>query len=539
MNENFDYIIIGAGSAGCVLANRLSKNPNNNVCILEAGPKDWSPLIHIPAGFMYNLRNKNLNWMYKSEPSWGTKGRNIDIPRGKTLGGSSSINGVVFNRGQNMDFDVWAQKGNLGWSYNDVLPYFKSMENKIGSGDDGYHGKNGEQLITDLSWRDPLCDAFIQGAIDYGIPLNKDYNGRSQEGVSYVQRTTNGKFRRSSSRSFLNPIKKRKNLKIITNAHVKKIIIKNKKAEGVEYFIGKQNQSLKKIFSRKEIILSAGVINSPQILQLSGIGPADILKENNIQVVHELDGVGKNLRDHYNIRLTGRVKNIKTINEKSRGFPLIKEIFKYFLNKDSILNLGPTLVYCFWHSDELIKNHDLQMTFTPASYPEGNQAGLDREPGFSIAVWQQRPESTGFVKIRSDNPFDKPIIQPNYLSAPEDQKVCVAGIRLARKLMHSTALSKYLDHEVYPGKNAGNNYEELLEIARERGLTCYHQMGTCKMGQKNDNAAVVDNKLKVHGIDNLRIVDASIMPTMLSANLNAGAMMIGEKGSDMILKEKF
>ena len=532
--DSFDYIIVGAGSAGCVLANRLSADGKNSVCLLEAGPVDWNPLIHIPAGFMKTLTNPNVNWLFQAEPSWGTDGRIIDIPRGKTLGGSSSINGMVFNRGQNMDFDVWAQKGNRGWSYSDILPYFKKYENRSGDLDETYRGTHGELPITDLEYRDPLCEAFIKGAVEEGIPLNNDYNGKSQEGVSYVQRTTKGRFRVSSAKAFLNPVKSRKNLNIITNAFVTKVIFKNKTAIGVNYQKGGKRGKKITLNANKEVILSSGVIKSPHLLHLSGVGPAKLLKELGIDVIHDLKGVGMNLRDHFAPRLTARAKNIETINEKSRGYKLLKEIGKYIIGKQSIVNLSPTLVYCSWHSNESVRNHDLQMTFTPASYKEGVQSTLDHEPGFTVAAWQQRPESLGWVKAKSNDPFEAPLIQPNYLDAEEDKRVVVAGLKLARRLMHSKALSQYFDYEVYPGLEKQTD-EELLQIARERGTTTYHQMGTCRMGPQSDETAVVDNSLKVYGLKNIRVIDASIMPTMLSANLHSGATLIGEKGSDLVL----
>ena len=534
MADNFDYIIVGAGSSGCVLANRLSANHKNSVCVLEAGPPDWNPFIHIPAGFMKTLVNPNVNWLFKSEPSWGTDGRVIDIPRGKTLGGSSSINGMVFNRGQNLDFDVWAQKGNKGWSYSDLLPYFKKYEKRLGEFDDVYRGTQGELPITDLEYRDPLCEAFIKSAIEQGIPLNKDYNGKLQEGVSYVQRTTRGRFRVSAAKAFLKPAKSRKNLQIITNAFVTKINFNKKTAIGVEYLIGGRGGKKINLKANKEIILSSGVIKSPHILHMSGVGPVEDLKKLGIDVIHDLKGVGMNLRDHFAPRLTARAKNVETVNEKSRGFKLLKEIGKYIIGKQSIVNLSPTLVYCFWHSNESIRNHDLQMTFTPASYKEGVQSTLDTEPGFTVTAWQQRPESLGWIKSKTNDPFDAPLIQPNYLDAEEDKRVVVAGLKLSRKLMHSKALSHYFDYEVYPGIEKQSD-EELLQVARERGTTTYHQMGTCRMGPKTDPTAVVDDNLKVYGLNNLRVIDASIMPTMLSANLHSGATLIGEKGSDLVL----
>ena len=534
MADNFDYIIVGAGSAGCVLANRLSANNKYSVCILEAGPPDWNPFIHIPAGFMKTLVNPNVNWLFKSEPSWGTDGRVIDIPRGKTLGGSSSINGMVFNRGQNLDFDVWAQKGNKGWSYSDLLPYFKKYEKRFGEFDDFYRGTQGELPITDLEYRDPLCEAFIKSAIEQGIPLNKDYNGELQEGVSYVQRTTRGRFRVSAAKAFLNPAKSRQNLQVITNAFVTKINFTNKTAIGVEYLKGGKRGNKVNLIANKEVILSSGVIKSPHILHMSGVGPAEDLKKIGIDVIHDLKGVGMNLRDHFAPRLTARAKNVETINEKSRGLKLLKEIGKYVMGKQSIVNLSPTLVYCFWHSNEEIRNHDLQMTFTPASYKEGVQSTLDTEPGFTVTAWQQRPESLGWVKSKTSDPFDAPLIQPNYLDAEEDKRVVVAGLKLSRRLMHSKALSHYFDHEVYPGIEKQSD-EELLQVARERGTTTYHQMGTCRMGPQSDPTAVVDNNLNVYGLKNIRVIDASIMPTMLSANLHSGATLIGEKGSDLVL----
>ena len=534
MADNFDYIIIGAGSAGCVLANRLTENGRNSVCVLEAGPSDWNPFIHIPAGFMKTLVNPNINWMYETTATEWTSNRAIAVPRGKTLGGSSSINGHVYNRGQKMDFDTWSQKGNKGWGYADVLPYFKRCEQKIGVGEEIYRGREGNLQINDLDWRDPLCDAFIEGANSIGIPSNADYNGAKQEGVSYVQRTTHKRRRVSAARAFLNPAKSRSNLTIITNALATKIILDGKRAVGVSYKKGLGDTQALELRANKEVILSGGAINSPQLLQLSGIGPADLLKTHGIEVQHELPGVGLNLRDHYAPRFTARAKNISTINEKARGPRLWSEIAKYFLGAKSIVNLSPTLVYCFWHSNESVKNHDLQLTFTPASYKEGVQSQLDDQPGFTIASWQQRPESLGFVKIKSDNPFEAPMIQPNYLEAEEDRKVLIAGMKLARRLMRTEPLAPYFEFEQYPGDHIQTD-DELLQIARERGTTTFHVMGSCRMGPSSDPTSVVDEKLRVQGIDNLRVVDASIMPTMLSANLNAGAMMIGEKGADMIL----
>jgi len=535
--ETFDYVIVGAGSAGSVLANRLSEDGRNTVCVLEAGPRDWHPFIHIPAGFMYTLVNPTVNWLYTSEPSEWTGGRRIAAPRGKTLGGSSSINGHIYNRGQRLDFDGWAQRGNRGWGYADVLPYFRRSEKRMATeahADDAlFRGAEGHLPITDLDWRDPICDAFIEGAVQMGIPRNRDYNGTQQAGVSYVQRIVQNGRRVSAARGYLKPAMRRPNLTVRTNAHATSIVLEGRRAVGIRYNAGGRGGRPIEVRAAKEVILCGGAVNSPQLLQVSGIGPAALLGELGIAMKHDLRGVGENLRDHYAPRFVARVKNAQTINELSHGVKLVGEVLKYAIWRKGILSLNPTLVYVFWKSDEAVDNYDLQLTFTPASYKEGVQSKLDDYPGMTIASWQQRPDSIGWVRARSADPFTAPLIQPNYLAAESDRRVLLAGMKLARRLLHSQALSKYYDREEFPGAQAQSD-EDLMTAAKQRGTTTFHLMGTCRMAPDSDPTAVVDEQLRVRGLEALRVVDASVMPTMPSANLNASVLMIAEKAADLI-----
>ena len=530
---NYDYVVVGAGSAGCILANRLSADPRNRVCLLEAGPRDRNPFLHIPAGFIKTLNNPQVNWLFEAEPSHWTAGRAIGVPRGKTLGGSSAINGHIYNRGQRMDFDHWAQRGNHGWGYADVLPYFMRTEHRDG-GDDEFRGRSGPVHVTNLNYRHPLCDAFIEGAHTIGIPRNNDYNGAEQRGISYVQRTANKGRRVSTATAYLHPISYRKNLTVIPNAHATRILLEGKRATGIRYQIGGRTGAEREVSAAREVIISGGAISSPQLLQISGIGAPALLGNLGIEVEHALSGVGENLADHYAPRLSARVKNVETLNERSRGIKLAAEVVKYFLGAKSIVGLSPSMVYGFWHSDPALKTNDLQFIFTPASYKVGVHGLLDDHPGFTIAAWQHRPESRGHVRARSAHPFDKPIIQPNYLSNESDRRAVVKAMRLARELMHTQAMQPYLDEEMYPGPQVQSD-EELLEAARHYGSTTFHVMGTCRMGPASDPGAVVDDQLRVHGLDALRVIDASVMPSMISANLNAATMMIGEKGADLVL----
>ena len=532
--DTFDYVIVGAGSAGCVLASRLSEDPSVTVCVLEAGPRDWHPYIHLPAGFIKTFYMKSINWGYQQEPGPYTNGRSIYAPRGKTLGGSSSINGHIYNRGQRQDFDTWAQMGNRGWSYSDVLSHFKRMEKRIGAGDEQYRGRDGSLHVTTMEWKDTLCEAFMDGAVSLGIPRNPDYNGAIQEGVSYVQRTIQNGRRVSSATAFLRPASKRPNVEIRTHAHATGVMLEGKRAVGVRYSRGGRGGVPVEVRARKEVILCGGAYNSPQLLQLSGIGAPELLQEHGIEVRHALRSVGEGLQDHYAPRTVARVKNIKTINELARGLNLWGEALKWALTRRGILSLSPTMVYCFWHSGETAESSDLQLTFTPASYKEGVQGQLEDEPGMTVASWQQRPESRGYVRIRSADPFAQPIIQTNYLTAELDRRVIVAGMKLARRLLASAPLAPYYAYEDFPGPKVQSD-DELLAAAIQRATTTFHPGCSCRMGPAESTWATVDDQLRVHGLQGLRVADASIMPRMISANLNAATLMIGDKAADLIL----
>ena len=530
MPESYDFIIIGAGSAGSVLANRLSAS-GATVCLLEAGGADRNPFIHMPAGFIKTLSNPRLNWLYQTEPSDGTAGRSIVPPRGKVIGGSSSINGHIYNRGQRMDFDSWAQMGNRGWGFADVLPYFRRSERRIGHGDDTYRGRDGELVVTDVDRRDPISDAFIDGAANQGIPRGLDYNGAIQEGVGYFQRTIHKGQRASAARAFLHPVRRRMNLDIRTHAHVTRIVFNGQRAISVLY---RREGRAHEVLAKREIILSAGAIASPQILHVSGIGRAVLRRDIGVSPVQNLAGVGENLSDHFGVRVAAELAGIRTINEDTRGMALVWEAMKYGLFRKGILAQSPGIAVALCKSAPLLDHPDLQVIFAPASYKETAVYELDDFPGMTAGVWPMRPESRGHVRACSPDTADKPLIQPNYLKAETDRRLLIKGIRLARRLMQSPELSPWYVRETSPGADAESD-EELLDFARQRGTTIFHLMGTCKMGPRTDPGAVVSDELRVHGIEGLRVVDASVIPTAHSANTNAATIMIAEKASDMIL----
>ncbi|MEO8714362.1 MAG: GMC family oxidoreductase N-terminal domain-containing protein [Acetobacteraceae bacterium] len=530
--DEFDYVIVGSGAAGSVLANRLTEDPGTRVCVLEAGPADRHPFIHVPGGFIKMLFNPAYTWQFKTEAGEGTAGRRIPTTQGRTLGGSSSINGMVYNRGQRADFDSWAQRGNRGWGYTDVLPYFKRTERRLGLHDGRYHGSEGNLPVSDIDWIHPICEAFIDGAEGVGIPRCPDYNGESQEGVGYFQRAIHRGYRQCAARVFLHPARGR-GLEVRTNARAAAILFEGKRAVGVRYVNDRDRADVHVVRARREVIVSSGTANTAKLLQISGVGPAGLLGTLGVPVVHESRGVGENFRDHYSVRFVARVRGIGTMNELSRGIGLAGQIARWAMGRPSILALSPSLIHWFWKSDDSLDFADLQGVFSPASYKEGFVGLLDKFPGMTCGVWQHRPESTGYVRARSADPFEDPAIQPNYLADPMDRRVLLAGMKLARRLLRTPELAAYFDHETLPGDRVHSD-DELMGFARQYGSTSYHLIGTARMGPASDPMAVVDDQLRVHGMERLRVVDASIMPTMPSANTYASTMMIAERAADFI-----
>ena len=531
--DEFDYVIVGCGAAGSLLAARLSEDAQISVCVLEAGPKDRNPFIHIPAGFIKTLKDPGVTWQFSTEPTERTGGRRIATVQGRTLGGSSSVNGLIYNRGQPNDLDHWAQRGNRGWGYTDCLPYFMRTERRIGLGDPDKRGREQGIPVTDMDWIHPLSEAFIAGCIGMGIPRNPDYNSGDQAGVGYFQRAIlNGK-RVSAYRAFLHGALARPNLSLRTNARASTIVLEGKRAVGIRYLTSRAATPIE-VRARREVILCGGTANTARLLQVSGIGPASLLQSLGVPVLHELAGVGENFRDHYASRFVMRAKpGIPTLNELGKGINLAKQILRWGTGQPSILATAPSHVHVFWKSFEGLDQPDLQCVFTPGSYKEGMVYVLDDYPGMTAGAWQHRPESKGWVRARSTDVFEDPELQPNYLSDENDRRVHIGGMRLLRRMLTTPELAPFVDMETLPGKDVQTE-DELLDFAFRNGSTTYHLIGTARMGPREDPTSVVDDRLLVHGMSGLRVVDASIMPAMVSANTYATTLMIAEKAAAFI-----
>ncbi|MCE8023398.1 GMC family oxidoreductase [Billgrantia aerodenitrificans] len=525
-NAAFDYIVVGAGSAGCVLANRLSEDPGIKVLLLEAGGSDWNPWLHVPVGYFRTMHNPSTDWCYLTDPDRGINDRRLQWPRGKVLGGSSALNGLLYIRGQREDYDDWARAGNSGWDYESVLPYFKKSECQS-RGENAYHGVDGPLHVSDLRLKREIADRFIEAAKTVGIPQNDDVNGARQEGVGYFQQTAHKGLRCSAAKAFLKPALNRPNLTLIKRAHCLRLLLEEKSVVGVEY---EENGRVHQALTRLEVILSSGAIGSPQILQCSGIGNPEHLQRVGLPCRHELPGVGENLQDHLQVRLVFKTR-CRTLNDEVRH-PLRKLAVgaQYLFSRTGPLTLAASQVCIFTQSREGLERPDIQFHMQPLSADKPAE-GVHPFSAFTSSVCQLRPHSRGYVRVTSLDPKKYPSIQPNYLSAEEDCRVVVNAIKVARKIAAAKPLAEVITEEYIPGEAYASD-RELLEAARQYSQSIYHPAGTCKMG--HDDLAVVDDELRVHGLKGLRVVDASIMPTIVSGNTNAPTIMIAEKAADLI-----
>jgi choline dehydrogenase len=523
-----DYVVVGAGSAGCVVAARLSEDPAVRVVLLEAGGPDRNPWIHIPLGYGKTIADPAVNWCYETEPEPGTNNRRMLWPRGKVLGGSSSINGLLYVRGQQADFNQWRQLGNAGWSWADVLPYFRRSEGAIGAVDDGLHGREGPLTVSPITERHPLCEAYVQSAVELGIPHTPDFNGESQEGVGYYHTTSRNGLRMSAAKAFLRPAMQRPNLRVITHALAERITFANRRATGVVF---SERGTRRLVRAAREVVLCGGAINSPQLLLLSGIGPAAQLQAHGIEVIHPLEGVGRNLQDHYQARIAYRCTEAITVNDIFRSkLRMAQAGLQFLLTRKGPLSISAGQVGIFTRSHPELDAPDIQFHFIVFSADRPAE-GLHSFPGFTQNVCQLRPESRGTITLKSNDPATPAAIHPNYLATERDRQTMIDGLKLCRRIAERSPIRRYIAGEHLPGE-AVRSDDEMLEYARAYGGTIYHPSGTAKMGQ--DNMAVVDPQLRVHGIDGLRVADASIMPTLVSGNTNAACIMIGEKAADLL-----